>query len=321
MKESPDYVEISLAILKRFSRSLKFDIYVKRSETNFTKVFPKGDVLDWERVNTYLSKGLKYFYVGADDYALYSLYVERLGEQLSNKEGSFTPDEAADLLKELAHFTIHEMVVNLKVDERLVSSASNVVTGCISVLAKDSKNLLKIMKLMSNHAYMMKHSLAVSMFSVILAQAGGVESETNLNNIGMGAFLHDIGVGQLTFDPDEEEELTPEQRKEMWRHPELGKQMLDGVKSVRSDVIQMVLQHHEQPNGHGYPNGIRGAEIYYPAKIVAIADTFCAMISKRAWRDAFSVSEALVRMKELSGKFDKKLLVIFTKVLLPTEDA
>ena len=323
MLESEDqqYVEISLGILKRFTRALRFDVYVRRTEKDYTKIFNEGDMLDLERAKSYIDKGIKYFYVTEEGYRIYTMYVERLGEQLVGADKKFSADEAADLLKELSNYTMHEMTVNYNVDERSVGNALNVVNGCIEQMAKDQKNMLKIMKLMSHQAYTLKHCVSVSMFSVLLARAAGMESETNLKILGLGAFLHDLGVSQLTFDPEDEQTLTPEQRKEMWRHPELGKQLLDNVKGIRSEVLQIVMQHHEQPNGHGYPNGLRGAEIYYPAKIVAIADNFCAMITKRKWREGFPAAEAIARMRELQGKFDKQLLDVLSRLLLKDKEA
>lgn len=315
-KSSRTHIDISLNILKRLNRALNFDIYVKRSEKSYTKIFQKGDMIDWERVELYEGKGITHFYLKEDDYKVYGVFVERLGEQLVENCDKFTADEARELLRDLAQFTVHEMVEQLKVDERSVYNAQNVVSGCIDILANDPKGILSVLNMLANQPYILKHSMMVSVFSVILAKADGMTSDTNLKILGLGGFLHDVGVGQLTFDPEDEEQLTPEQRREMNRHPELGRQLLDRVKGIRSEVLQIIMQHHEQPNGNGYPNGLRENDIYHPAKIVAISDTFTSLITKRSYRDAFSSSEAIAIMKESIGKFDKKLLNLFTIAVL-----
>jgi HD-GYP domain-containing protein (c-di-GMP phosphodiesterase class II) len=314
--ESNKHIEISLEILKRFKKELKFDLYVQRSPGSFTKIFKTGDQLDWERVVSYLKKGISYFYCTEEEYQIYAQYVERLGEQLSNPNNKMTSKEAVKLLKELAQYTMHEMCMKMNVTERAVSNAGNVIAGCIDNLGKDPSSTMKIIQLMSMQPYIMKHSIMVSLLSVLLGKETGIESDTNLKIIGMGGFLHDVGVGQLDFDPEDERVLTPEQRKEVGRHPELGKQMLDGVKNLRTETLQIVLQHHEQPNGHGYPNGMRDAEIYPPAKIVAICDTFAAMVTKRTYRDAFSPAEAISRMRDNIGKFDKRVLETFAGIVI-----
>ncbi len=311
------HIDISLNILKRFNRALNFDIYIQRTESSYTKIFKKGDLIDWDRVTLYEDKGITHFYLTLSDYEIYGNFVERLGDQLVGNSKKFSNTEARELLRDLAQFTVHEMIDKMNVDERAVYNATNVVEGCLDILDKDPKGILGIMSMLSNQPYIMKHSVMVSIFSVLLAKAHGINSETNLTVIGLGAFLHDVGVSQLTFDPEDEDQLTPEQRKEMNRHPEVGRQLLDRIRGIRSEVLQIVVQHHEQPNGAGYPNGLRDNDIYPPAKMVSIADTFSSLITKRSYREGFSVSEAVNIMRESVGKFDKGLLDQFSKIVLP----
>lgn len=320
-KETRSHIDISLNILKRFNRALNFDVYIQRTEKSYTKIFKKGDVIDWERVALYEEKGITHFYLSTKDYDTYGQFVERLGEQLIDNADKFTTEEAVELLRDLSQFTVHEMVENMKIDERSVYNASNVVSGCIDVLSSDPKGVLNIMAMLSNQPYIMKHSVMVSIFAVLLGKANGITSDTNLKIIGLGGFLHDVGVSQLTFDPEDTDQLTPEQRKEMNRHPEIGRQLLDRVKGIRSEVLQIVMQHHEQPNGNGYPNGLRDKDIYHPAKIVSIADSFCSLITKRSYREAFTVGEAISIMRESVGKFDKQLLELFSSVVSPKKAA
>lgn len=307
MDSSEQYIEISLSLLRRFTKSLRFDIYVRRTEDQYTKIFKAGDSIDWQRVKLYTDKGIKVFYCHFSDYEVYGLYVERASYELGSSS-PLSQGEALEYMKEIVQLTYQEIVVKLAPNERVIEAASQMVTSCIESLNKDPKTLVRLLNLMSNQPYLVKHSVAVSMFSVMLAKQSGMESDSNLKIISLGGLLHDVGEGQLDFNPEETEILSPEQRKEMWRHPELGRQLLDGIKNIRSEVLQIIAQHHEQPNGHGYPNGLRGPEIYHPAKIVAIADSFASMISKRTYREAFTVERALISLRENHGKYDRVLL-------------
>lgn len=315
-KKSKSHIDISLKTLKRFNRALSFDVYVQRTEQSYTKIFKKGDMIEWERVKLYENKGITHFYLTAEDYQTYGSLIGPLGEYLVENSGKFSPKEARELLKDLAQFTVHEMIGELKADERFFYNAQNVVAGCIDIMAKDSKGILSILKMLSNRPYALKHSMMVSVLSVILAKADGMVSDTNLKIIGLGGFLHDAGIAQLSFDPESSDQLGPEQRREMNRHPELGRQFLDRLKGIRSEVLEIVMQHHEQPNGAGYPNSLRAGEIYYPAKMVAIADSFSSLITKRSFRDAFLAEEAISIMKGSIGKFDKVLLSLFSETIL-----
>ena len=78
------------------------------------------------------------------------------------------------------------------------------------------------------------------------------------------------------------------------------------------------MQHHEQPNGRGYPNGILGTKNFQSAKIVAISDSFTALVSRRAFRPPFTPLKAVEVMKEDHGKFDLDLLEKFAGLFAPS---
>lgn len=80
---------------------------------------------------------------------------------------------------------------------------------------------------------------------------------------------------------------------------------------------QIVLQHHEQPNGLGYPNHLGGAQIYMPAKIVAIADGFVTLTTKSAHREEpFTAQRAIQNMKDDLNKYDVNLLRMFSDIFI-----
>lgn len=311
-----DYVGISTLVLKKYEGPLIFDVFIKRTQKDYTKIFKQGDTVDWKRLETYESKGVEFLFVTNYEYQIYLEHVEKLSIEMAKSGSDYTDDEAIDLLKEMVNYSMHEIMINHNINSRVMENTAKVVNGCVKGLHHDSKSLMKIVALMAAQPYMFKHSITVSILSVLLAKASGIESVPVLNLIGMGGFLHDIGVSQLTFDPEDEEILTAEQRREMWRHPEMGKRQLDSVKGVRSEVTDIILQHHEQPNGRGYPNGLRENEIYPPAKIVSIADAFSALITNRNHRKGLPTLDALEVMRSDIGKFDDDLLLIFTEMLI-----
>ena len=72
------------------------------------------------------------------------------------------------------------------------------------------------------------------------------------------------------------------------------------------------MEHHEKWDGSGYPNGLKGEEISIEGRIVAIADVFDALTSKRPYKQAWSVDEAISHMREQAGKhFDPQLIALF----------
>jgi putative two-component system response regulator len=139
-----------------------------------------------------------------------------------------------------------------------------------------------------------------------------------LEHIGMGGFLHDVGATHL---PKEivcsPTELDAEQWVEMRAHTTLGMRMLEGTPNIADEVRYIVYQHHEEPGGKGYPNGLLGPVIYYPAKIVALADAFSALISKRPFRAAYTVEQAIHLLEAGSGqKHDRELVHLMASIFL-----
>ncbi len=312
-----EFVQVNTSVLRRISGKLPFNVFIRRGENTYTKLFPKGDPIDLEHLDKYESeKGIQDFYVHRDDYRQYLLYVERIANSLFKNKAS-EQSEVVEVIKEMTNLTMLELVVNKQVDAKSVAYAMTTIKGCIDVLAGDPKSLFKIFRLMSGQPYLIKHALTTSVFALLLAKMEKIETEKNLVNLGLGALIHDIGMTMLTYDPEEKTELLPEERRELHQHPELGKRMLDSIRAITPEVRMIVMQHHEQPNGHGYPNGLHDKQIYFPAKIVAIADSFSALLSVRPFREeAFTPVKAIEIMQEDRGKFDQALLDKFATLFL-----
>ena len=133
--------------------------------------------------------------------------------------------------------------------------------------------------------------------------------------------LHDIGKivvsDQILKKPGK---LTPEEFEEMKKHAAVGgkvvREILEGItdeesKSFASDIA---TYHHERWDGNGYPNNLKGEEIPLPARIMAIADVFDALISKRCYKEAMPIEEAFEIIRKDSGShFDPKLTEVFLR--------
>lgn len=311
-----NYINISVFVLKRFKGELPFDIYVKRTESAYTKIFRSNDPVDWERVRLYVQKGIKYFYVSKVSYSAYLLLVEQMINQyLSDENSTVSSHEATEMIKEMVQLSAQGVMTTTQIERTAVETASKTVQACIKTLNRDPKGLFKILKKLSQHSYLVKHSMTVSILSIILGKALKYESNITLSNLGLGAFLHDIGRTQFSFETEEREFLSAEEWKEVRSHPEVGKRMLDHL-PIPTEVKMIVLNHHEQPNGNGYPNGLRNNDIYILAKIVAICDTFASLLSDRPHRDGLRPLEALALMREDVGKFNPEMLKVFTRIFV-----
>ena len=158
------------------------------------------------------------------------------------------------------------------------------------------------------------HSQRVCRYSLEIARATGW-SEKQLESLARGAYLHDIGKLGI---PDgillKPGPLTEDERKLMQRHVQIG---FDVVKDIPflADVAEIILMHHEQYGGGGYPRGLKGEEILPGARIFAVADTFDAITSDRPYRRASSFESARETIRGLSGsQFDPQVVEAFLNI-------
>ncbi len=154
------------------------------------------------------------------------------------------------------------------------------------------------------------HIRRVSHISEMLAAAVGMSHE-QVELIKYASSMHDVGKVAI---PDaillKRGYLTPQQRKVMEQHTIIGAQILgDPEDEVLSMAREVALRHHERWDGRGYPEGLSGDEIPLCGRIVALADVFDAIVSKRCYKDACPLDVALDIVQNDSGHHFDPLLV------------
>ena len=158
------------------------------------------------------------------------------------------------------------------------------------------------------------HSQRVRAYTVLVAREFGFWGE-RLVNLARGALLHDIGkIGvpdRILLKPGK---LTPEEWRIMAKHPNIGYRILKGVKFLEQ-VAWMVLCHHEQFDGRGYPQGLAGEEVPLEARIFSMMDAYDAMTSSRPYREAMSTELARSRIITAGGtQFDPTIVKAFLNI-------
>jgi putative nucleotidyltransferase with HDIG domain len=174
------------------------------------------------------------------------------------------------------------------------------------------KSLLQTLK--EHDAYTFRHSVRTVRLSVILGMACGVFEE-RLRVLRHGALVHDIGKvfipGEVLHKPGS---LTREEWEVMLRHPTDGARLLQDL-PAGAGVARVVAEHHERWDGRGYPRGLRGGQIDFNARVVAVADAFDAMTSRRSYRRAMGYDEAAAELERCAGtQFDPRVVSAFLGV-------
>ncbi len=157
------------------------------------------------------------------------------------------------------------------------------------------------------------HIHRMSRYSAILAEGLGL-SKAEVESIQYASPMHDIGKlgvpDSILMKPGK---LTPQEFKEMQNHTIFGAKILENAKADLLRVSeQIAFTHHEKWDGSGYPRGLKGESIPLSGRIVALADVFDALTSKRCYKPAFPLEQSLDIIKEGSGRhFDPKIVQAF----------
>lgn len=150
-------------------------------------------------------------------------------------------------------------------------------------------------------AYTRGHSIRVSHYAVATAANLGFDGP-GLDGIRLGGELHDIGkIGTREAVLHKPGSLTAEEFRQIAEHPALGERMLSPLAHESPDVLRIVRSHHERLDGRGFPDGLRGENIPIEARIVAVADAFDAMTTRRPYRDARPAEAALCELQRVAG--------------------
>jgi len=177
-------------------------------------------------------------------------------------------------------------------------------------LTKVTEELLDLMvaAIEARDPYTSGHSQRVSRASKIIARTIGLRP-AEIERVGVAALLHDVGKIDEAFAPilAKEGRLTPEEWDIMKRHPIRSAELV-GLLSSLKDVVPAVRHHHENWDGTGYPDGLKGPAIPQASRIIMFADTLDAMTTDRPYRKALTMEEAKAEIIKFRGRqFDPEI--------------
>ena len=163
--------------------------------------------------------------------------------------------------------------------------------------------------------YTRSHSARVAALSRLIAEEMRL-SDDDVRRVQLGALLHDLGkIGIPDAILNKPGPLTPEEWMVMRTHPTLGASILEGVEPL-ADLVSIVRDHHEHYDGNGYPRGTAGDAIGVLAYVVAVADAYEVIVSKRSYKEAQTVEYAMEEMRACRGtQFHPDVVDAFLRVI------
>lgn len=237
-----------------------------------------------EGISTYFVVSLSGIFVGIGMIILFSLNVLRTAGNIHMMELRRQKKELAKRKRQLE-----------KVSLQMIQTLSTTIE------AKDE--------------YARGHSHRVAEYAALIAGELGWSSE-EIMNLKYAAHLHDIGkIGIPDMLLNKPARLTPEEYSVIKEHTVIGAEILKNI-SLIPHVAEVARSHHEHYDGTGYPDGLAGEDIPLSARIVAIADSYDAMNSRRIYRNALPPEKIFEEIENNRGiQFDPELADIFLKLL------
>ncbi len=206
-------------------------------------------------------------------------------------------------------------------DSRLGNSidtdqARDLVTRLADEVIRNPDALAWLTYLKSRDEYTATHCMNVCILCLTFGRCLGL-GDTALNQLGLGALLHDLGKMQIADEVlNKPGRLTEDEFAIIKEHPGLGFTMLRDDKNLNEASLHIVLHHHERLDGHGYPGGLGEKEIPMLTRISSIVDVYDAITSDRCYHDGIAPAQALENLfKWASGNFDVSLLESFIKCI------
>lgn len=163
--------------------------------------------------------------------------------------------------------------------------------------------------------YTRGHSERVAVYARMLAERLAIP-RTDMELLERAALLHDVGKIGIALDTlTSPAQLASEEVRAIRQHPVIGGELVGDVEFL-SDIAPIVRHHHERFDGAGYPDGLVGEQIPLLARVLAVADSYDAMTSDRAYRPGMTQSEALLEIARVAGtQLDRDLALNFTTVI------
>lgn len=297
------YKKVSIDIILKFKK-LPCDVYVRLSEKKYTKVIKASGLYESSIIHKLKEKNILYLHVFEDDYALLTKFIQKafaaslagLGKAGSKNIG--LQIDAAKLIADKIRF--------VEVDDETVQVVNSTVESCISSALKtsDVSGLLKSM--IKRQDYIYTHSVMIIYIAVLMSKEMKWEGETTLKKISQAALFHDIifedeNLARLEyFESEDKDELSEEDTQIIKMHAINASECIKTMQGLQPDVAKIIQDHHEMPNGKGFPRGLFGTQMTQISCLFNLAEAFV----NRIYDSDQSTGEVVIIMKELEVNYD-----------------
>jgi putative nucleotidyltransferase with HDIG domain len=187
------------------------------------------------------------------------------------------------------------------------------VEGIIDSVMRNEDALIGMKQLRAFDEYTFTHSINVAVLSTIFGKHLGLSRE-RLDLLGRAALFHDVGKAKIPSEVlNKPDRLTEAEFAVIKSHPIRGFEVIRALNKAPNDVLAGILEHHEKFNGQGYPGGLSGDGISIFGRIIAVADIYDALTSRRVYKEGMLANQALkvmygLREKDFAPEFVERFI-------------
>jgi response regulator RpfG family c-di-GMP phosphodiesterase len=297
------------------------DIYIRLGDDKYIMVAHRGDEVDIDRFKVYREKKVDFLYVTFADFSAYLDFSVKLTSTAA-KLTKISREKKARLLKYTTELMVEKCFLD-HVDPSIAAPAQRMVEDILS-LATENRDVLDLfahLDTLSNRTY--SHSVAVAVFSCMVAHRQGWTSATTMSRLALAGLLIDVGLREIdpTILAKRRVERSLAETKQLESHPARSRDIILGLRGMPEDVAVIVYQHHETPAGTGYPLQIREPEFHRLGKLVASVERFVELIIPvETGVLPMSVDDALRKLRVIAREsVDQPVITVLIEIFKLTE--
>ncbi|MEZ5357988.1 MAG: HD domain-containing protein [Candidatus Zixiibacteriota bacterium] len=310
------YLPVYLDAL-RIDSIVDFDLYIKIGHDLI--LYRASNLPFTEKTRqTLLDNNVSTLYVPMSEREQYQSYIESNINLILHDE-TIAPETKSGIVYESTKLLVRDVLANPTLGEN-IQRGKSIVESSVGFILREEDAFHNLLKVMSFDYYTYTHSVNVCTFSVAFARHLGYDDEEFLNNLGIGALLHDVGKTKVSDRIlNKRGRLSPLEMEIIKKHPQWGVDLMHETEMLDEDSFYPIIQHHEREDHSGYPHGVAGHDIHISGKIVGIADTFDAMTTRRVYQPAVETYPALKTMFACENAYDRDLLEKFATLMGPSD--
>jgi len=255
-----------------------YDLYIRIGQEKHLKIFSQGDQIESYELDRLTEGGERELYLKENDYAHFTQHL--LGMASNNIDQKSTDMGHATALAVFAQKTLNSTLHQIGINESTVETANDCIEIVSKLVEKNGTLSDFLSKCLHQDDFSSRHSVVTAYVAVAMLSYTPFSSQSTHLKMTLAAMFHDIALEdeELIKIPSNEDKtfnkLSSHRKKIYLQHPQLAVDILNKIDGLPPDVETIILQHHEHPDGHGFPRSLAFNRIHALSAFFIIAEDF-----------------------------------------------